>query len=99
VDLIKPSKQMRDASDSKAYSTKSSKAKKGSKEAANNNSNSATNQRHKKSNASSSNNSRGKNAAASSRESHEDIARKTTLVKEFLGELIEKACDIAAAEE
>jgi len=80
VDLIKPSEQMRDTtSDSKAYSTKSYTAlsgakptggsgKKGAKET-------SSNQRRKKSNSKSS---------AAQRADYEDLARKTTLVKEFI---------------
>lgn len=109
---------MRDTSDSKAHSTKSSAnlsaaqaatsgnhpvyaskqpigGKKGAKE--------SSNQRRKKSNTSS--NSQGKNDVSngsrrgSSRDSTDDLARKTFLVKEFIEQLIDKACEIADAEE
>ena len=72
---------MRDTSDSKAYSTKSSNAlpkpASGGKKGAKDN----QSQRRKKSNTSS--NSRGKNSS-SSRQDYDDLARKTTLVKEFI---------------
>ena len=59
-------------------------------------------QNRKKSNASS--NSRGKNSGSgsrrgSSRDSSDDLARKTFLVKEFIEQLIDKACEIADSEE